>query len=274
VRSHSTPLVAESAPGSGPYMPPLEKLAKISPRRRQLWPVAYVGNKEGRGLEEAALRDLDAALEGGADALVLVNEFKIEGVKETQFSTLAQLEKTLAALRQRHPQAVLGVNWLGDESEPYGYRDGFRLARDYGLKIVWTDFAGVDLIEEQPPLDLHQVQAARPHDVFYCSGIHMKYSTLRDPTKTYEESALQAMGWVCGIIVTGAETGIASDPEVVRRVRAVVGRYPVGVASGVTAANVAQIREGIDFCLVHTGIQEGHKLVASKVKELRAALDG
>jgi predicted TIM-barrel enzyme len=271
--SASSSSSSPSSPTLSPFLHPLDKLARMGPLRRRLWPVSYVGKPGGGPATDDVLADLDAALAGGADALVLINEFKIEGNPKTQFSTLADLEKTLEAARKRHPAAPLGVNWLGDEKDPYGWREGFRLARAFGLAIVWTDFSGVDLIKEAPRADLHEIQAARPRDVFYASGIHMKYSTLLDPEKTIEESALQAMGWVDGIIVTGPKTGVASDPEVVRRARAVIGRYPLGVASGTTAENVGSIREHIDFCLVHTGIQENHRLVASKVKALREALD-
>src|SRR5207249_2137675 len=54
-----------------PFVHPYDKLAKISPRKRQLWPVSYVGRKGGGpGLVDDALRDVEASLEGGADAVV------------------------------------------------------------------------------------------------------------------------------------------------------------------------------------------------------------
>jgi hypothetical protein len=58
----------------------------------------------------------------------------------------------------------------------------------------------------------------------------------------------------------------------VRRARSVLGRYPLGVASGTTAENVGTIKPYIDFCLVHTGIQEDHRIKADKVKALREAI--
>jgi predicted TIM-barrel enzyme len=264
-----------SSSGTTTFVHPYDKLARISAKRRQIWVVAYVA-EEGKGAGSPvpdALADVEASVAGGADAVVFVNEFKIPGNEKTQFSSLATLDATLAAVRARWPKLPLGVNYLGDDAEPYGYKESFRLARAHGLAIVWTDFSGVDLIKEQPPIDLQTIQAARPREVFYASGVHMKYSTPVDPTKTIEESALQAMGWVDGVIVTGPKTGVASDPEMVRRARAVMGRYPLGVASGVTPENVAAIRDGIDFCLVHTGIQRDHRIVASRVEALRAAID-
>lgn len=225
--------------------------------------VAYVNQEGGSPLFEQACQDIDASLEGGADAVVLINEW----------SSLQELESTLEAVRRKYPQAPLGVNYLGDDAEPYGYRDSFRLAREYGLQIVWTDFSGVDLIREKPPVDLHAIEAARPPSVFYCSGVHMKYSTLLNPEKSIEASALQAMGWVDGIIVTGPKTGIAADPTKVRRAREAIGRYPLGIASGVSAENVHEIADSIDFCLVASSLQDPAKrIVREKVTRLRAAL--
>lgn len=244
---------------SAHFIHPYQKLANLSKNRKKLWVVAYVNQVPGAKLLDEALADIDASMEGGADSVVLINEW----------CSLQELEDTLAGVRKRHPNLTLGVNYLGDDKEPYGFRDSFRLARDFGLKIVWTDFSGVDLIQEREPIDLHAIEAERPRDVFYCSGVHMKYSTLRDPSKTIEQSALQAMGWVDGVIVTGLKTGMAADPEIVRRAKAVMGDYPLGVASGVSAENVHTIGEWIDFFLVASSLQDDKKrIVRAKVETL------
>lgn len=257
-----------------PWVHPSQLLAGISPRKRQLWVCSYVGQPvpDGKPID-GTFADCEAAIAGGADAVVLVNEFMLEGVKRTQFSSWEELEATIKAVRARFPDLKLGVNWLGDDADPYGYRGGFRLAREHGLSFVWTDVSGIDLIKEAPPESLHDIAAARPPGVFYASGIHMKYTHLLDPDKTIEESALQAMGWLDGVIVTGPKTGVSSDPELVKRARVVLGTYPLGVASGVTAENVGAIRDYVDFYIVHTGIQEKHRIVTAKVKALREALD-
>ncbi len=228
-----------------------------------LWVVCYVNQLGSSPLVDEALRDLTAAFEGGADGAVLINEW----------CSLSELEHTLSSARKEFPRNTLGVNYLGDDAEPYGYRDSFRLAREHELKIVWTDFSGVDQITEKPDVSLHSIQEQRLEDVFYCSGIHMKYSTLRRKEKTIERSALQAMGWVDGIIVTGPKTGTAVDPDVLIRTRKAVGTYPVGVASGVSAENAHQIRNWADFCLVASSLQDENKrIVKQKVKALKNAL--
>ena len=258
-----------------PWVHPSEILASISPRKKKIFVVSYVGQPVpgGKALD-GTFADCEASIEGGADAVILINENMPEDKKKTQFPPMSELEEAVKECRKKFPDLKLGANWLGDEKDDlYGYKGGFRLAKENNLCLVWTDVSGIDLIKEAPALSLHEIAAARPAGVFYCSGIHMKYTHLLDEKKTIEESALQAMGWLDGIIVTGPKTGKASDPEVVKRTRKVIGSYPLGVASGVTAENVGAIKEHVDFYIVHTGIQEKHRISAAKVKALRQALD-
>lgn len=246
------------------FLHPAAKLRQISDRIKQLWVVAYVNQTGNDPLIEQAFADVEASIAGGADAVVLINEW----------CSLAELEGTVHAVRERYPKLKLGVNYLGDPAEPYGYRESFRLARTYELQIVWTDFSGVDLINERAPVDLHLIQKERPPSVFYGSGVHMKYSTLQDSKKTIEESALQAMGWVDGVIVTGPKTGVACNPETALRARTVIGNYPLGVASGVSPENVHTLRDVLDFFLVASSLQDdGKRIVENKVRRLRQALD-
>lgn len=249
------------------FLHPKDKLQKISSKKRQLWVVAYV-DTSAESLIDGARADIDASFEGGADAVVLINEW----------CSYEQLDQTLAAVRRHYPRASLGVNYLGDPSEPYGFLGSFKIAQIYDLQIVWTDFSGVDRIEEREPIDLHTIEMARQAQngerFFYCSGVHMKYSKLRDPGKAIEQSALQAMGWVDGVILTGAKTGVPCDPENLKKARAVLGNYPLGVASGVSPENVHSIQEWADFYLVASSLQDAKKrIVRARVESLRSALD-
>ncbi len=250
--------------GLGMFIAPNEKLKSLSSRNKPvLWVVCYVNQVGQSPLIDDARRDIDASIEGGADGVVLINEW----------CSLQELESTLQVVRKEYSKIKMGVNYLGDDKEPYGYIDSFRLSREYNLQMVWTDFSGVDQINEKPDVNLHDIQKQRDQNTFYCSGIHMKYSTLRNPKKTIEESALQAMGWVDGVIVTGQKTGVPADPETVKRARSVIGSYPLGVASGVSPRNIHTIREDIDFCLVASSLQDENKrIVKTKVQDLVAQL--
>ncbi len=252
------------------WIHPAEKLSQLKKasglrHRGLLGVVVYVNQRNSsdgpsRGvptqtLVQETLADAEAAFAGGADAAVLIDEW----------ASRAELEACVAAVRERHPDRLLGVNFLGSPEEPYGYQGAFEIAERYGLQWVWTDFSGVDLIEEREEVSLHTIEAARLRHFaqgFYVSGVHMKYSTLKDPAKTIEQSALQAMGFVDGVVVTGLKTGAPTDPEAVRRVKRVVGDYPVGVASGTSPENVgALLGAGAEFFLVASAFQNAEKRV-------------
>lgn len=236
-----------------------DKLTRLSKNSKQLWTVVYVAKKGD--ILSILERDVQASLDGGADAAVL------------ESGDVALLEKAVIHARKRFPDAVLGANHLGDKQDPYGHKATFRLCAEHGLQIAWVDFSGVDLVKELPEISLHAIEAARPRDVFYVSGIHMKYGTLLDPNKSIEQSALQALGWVDGVVVTGPKTGVPSDPDRVRRVREVIGSNPMGVASGVSVENVQSVLKYVDYCLVNSSIADSeHRLITNKVRELRTAM--
>ncbi len=238
-------------------MHPQEQLVSFSKNRKQIWVVGYVNST----LEDS-IKDLEVSFENGADAIVF------EG-KDYQ-----KLDNTLAEIRKRYPKHVLGVNFLGSKSATESYQETFALAKKHKMQIAWTDFSGVDLIKEGPVPNLQQIESQKPSGVFYVSGIHMKYSTPQDPTKSIQKSALQAMGWVDGIIVTGPKTGVPTDPTTARNARSVIGNYPLGAASGVSAENVKTILPYIDFALVNTSISdENHRIIGEKVKALRQAMN-
>jgi hypothetical protein len=238
------------------YVRPRAKLARLGSPGPLLWIVAYVN----AGLREC-FTDLENAFDNGADAVVF----------ETRDA--AMMDEFLVEIRARYPARILGVDVLGSASNRYNHRETFALARKHRLQIAWTPFSGVDLIEEAEAVNLHDIERETTPDIFYISGIHMKYSTLLDVHKAIEKSALQALGWVDGLIVTGARTGAPADVEKVKRVRTVVHDYPLGLASGVSANNIRTFLPYIDYVLVHTSIADAnHRILPEQVRALRRAM--
>jgi hypothetical protein len=243
--------------GFAEFMHPRKMFEKLSSHSKQIWVVGYTN-----GTLEDAIKDLETSFANGADAIVYEgHDYK-------------KMDQYLTEIRKRFPKAVLGVNFLGGDDNLNTYKETFELAKKHHCQIAWTDFSGVDLIKEAPEVSLNSIAAAKPADVFYVSGIHMKYSTLIDANKPIEQSALQAMGWVDGIVITGPATGQATDPDKARRVRDVIGQYPMGAASGVSAENVKTILPYIDYALVNTSISDkDHRIIGEKVRALRTAMD-
>lgn len=239
--------------GTGVDVNPRVEIEKLSKNKKQIWVVGYTN-----GTVEDALRDLETTFENGGDAIVY------EG------GDYRKLDQVLTEVRKKYPTKVIGVNYLGAY---VSYIETFELAKKHNCQIAWTDYSGVDLITEAPEMSLHDIDARKPAGVFYVSGIHMKYLTLRDPNKSIEKSARQAMGWMDGITITGPGTGQATNPEKARRTRAVIGDHPMGAASGVSPENVASLIPYIDYMLVNTSIADSNRrIVPEKLKALRDAI--
>ncbi|MFN8944340.1 MAG: hypothetical protein ACK5WZ_06920 [Pseudobdellovibrionaceae bacterium] len=229
----------------------------LSHSKKQLWVVGYMNST----LEES-IQDLEVSFQNGADAIVF------EG------KDFEKIDGFLTEIRKRYPTRVLGINFLGTEPETESYLQTFALAEKHKLQIAWTDFSGVDLIQEASVPNLQAIESKKPAHVFYVSGIQMKYSTPVDPNKSIQKSALQAMGWVDGVIVTGPKTGVPTDPTTARDARSVMGTYPLGAASGVSAENVHLLLPYIDFALVNSSIaDENRRIIGEKVRALRIAMD-
>ncbi len=234
-----------------------DKLKTIATNQKSLWVVVDLAEE----IKET-IKDADAALGNGADGVIF------EG------RDYARSDKALGELRKHYPKAVLGMNLLGPDKNLHTYKETFDLVKKHNLQIAWTDFSGVDLIKEAREVSLHDIQSKKPANAFYISGIHMKYSTLLDSQKPIELSALQSMGWVDGIVITGPRTGVPTDPDRARRVRKTIGDYPMGAASGVSPENVKSIIENVDFVIVNTSVSNGkRRIVGEKVRALRKAMD-
>lgn len=231
------------------------KLKHISQFNKQIWPVIYVKRDN---TYKNLTHDLEIVSKTNCDACVLEMNTTPEILDDAvRFATL------------EFPNLKIGVNYLGGPLDPYGYIHGFQIAQKHNLPIVWTDFSGVDLIEEHPEVSLHSIESLRYQNAFYCSGIHMKYGTLKNTNKSIEQSALQAMGWVDGIIMTGKKTGDPTDTQKVKNVRELIGNYPLGIASGLSSENALELLPWIDFALVNSSIADKeHHLIYEKVKSL------
>lgn len=235
------------------FVTPKERFTKMFGTEKQIWVVGYANSTI-----EDAYKDLEESFNNGANAIVY------------ESNDYEKLDSFLTAVRKKYPEKIIGVNFLGSDENLMTYKETFRLAKKHQLQIAWTDFSAVDLIREAPETSLHAIESQKPENTFYVSGIHMKYSTLIDSKKPIEKSALQAMGWVDGLIITGPKTGVATDHVKAQRVRRVIGDYPLGAASGVDENNIKLLAPHIDFIFVNTSISDkNHRIIGAKVKALR-----
>lgn len=259
------------------------RLEAISKKKVQLWVVVHVrahktlkgdGSVDEARLVEDALANADAVVDGGGDMIVLINS-RCE---------LALYERVIAAVRTKHPRFPLGLSALS--YGPSNLTEGFRLAKKFSAQMVWTEVAPGEAFEYEeddgryvpgvttPPELAYQAQQAQP-SVFHSSGVHMKYTRSTDG-KSFEDSLRSALGRVDGINITGPKTAVLAEVEHVQKARRVVGRYPMGLASGVSVENISSVIPFIDYAIVGTSLKDPAnplRTSTGRVRALRVKMD-
>ena len=240
------------------------KLEAISPHAVQLWVVVHIrahkhvnpdGSVDEARLIHGALRDCDSVVQGGADAIVLINSR----------AELPVYERVITAIRERYPDFPIVVSALS--YGPDNLTEGLRLAKAYSAQGVWTEVVPGEPFEYEDDdgtykkaettgrdfalLEHRKVKA----DAMHVSGVHMKYTRPLNGLD-FVASMGAALGSVDGINVTGPKTGVRADVERIEKAREAAKGYPVGLASGVSLENVGPVLPFIDYAIVGTSLKE------------------
>lgn len=274
------PAPAAAASPSGPISAEAarQKLKAISQNEKQLWVVVHIrANKTQKAdgsVDEAklfadALANADAVVQGGGDMIVLINSR----------TEMPLYERVIAAVREKYPEFPLGISAL--DYGPKNLTEGFRLAQQFKAQMVWCETVPDERMEfeeddgrytpaEVIPLDLAiQTQHARRPEAIHAAGVHMKYTRPLDG-KTFEQAMSAALGKVDAINITGPKTAVLADLERVRTARRIAGSYPMGLASGVSVENIAEVVDLIDYAIVGTSLKMDQDPLRTDVSKVRA----
>jgi len=189
------------------------------------------------------------------------------------------------AVRARYPDFPLAISAL--DYGPNNLSEGFRLAKKFNAQIVWCEVAPGEPFEYEADdgkyvkgttternFALKLQKDTRPA-AMHVAGVHMKYTRpLND--LSLSDAVKQALGSIDGINVTGPKTGVRADLERIKKAHQAAAGYPLGLASGVSAENIAPVLPFIDYAIVGTSLKEDHdKLRTSreKVWRLRALIN-
>lgn len=222
---------------------------------------------------EAALRDLNALEEGGADAAI------VENLQDAPFAKLAPRE-TLAVMTiivhevMREARIPIGVNVLRNDGIA-----SVSIAAATGASFVRVNvFCGVAFTDqgliEGDARALLELRERLTCEVKILADVHVKHAA--HPT-TIEEAALDAArNHPDGLIVSGIGTGKRTPPENLQAVKQVAS-LPVFVGSGVRIDNLATYHEADGF-IVGTSLKEGGRVDApvdpKRVRALAEAIAG
>lgn len=224
--------------------------------------------QEGADLDAvraAALADVRALEEGGADAVLLENwQDQSPGpfVAPDTVAALAVVARGVVAAAS----LPVGLNVL-----PNDYRAGLAVAAVSGARFVWldvfsdavrTDYSYSDVPPFEVRVDRADVRAWRARlgleeRVALLASVHPKHYTLLEPSLPLVESAHLALReGADAVVLTGVATGSAPDPAQVARLKAAL---PPGatliVGSGLAPENAHALLAASDGAIVGSSLR-------------------
>lgn len=205
---------------------------------------------------ELALADLAALEAGGAQAVLLENNYDVPHARTLSSGAAADFLSLARELRAR-TKLPLGVCCLWND-----WKSALRVAKEAGCQFVrapvFVDRVrthyGFDIAED-PAEILRYRREIGAENVLLFADVRVKHC-VHLLTGNAASSALQAKAaGADAVIVTGKWTGDAPVSDDLAAVRAAVGDFPVLVGSGADATNAASMLASADALIVGTSLK-------------------
>lgn len=172
---------------------------------------------------------------------------------ENYFGSKSDCEIVLDWLQREHPDAVYGINILGD------YRAAFHLAAKYGAKFIQIDSVSGHLLPSEDKRFAESLRKARQIcDVVLLGGVRFKYQPVLSG-RTLEEDMKIGMERCDCIVCTGEGTGKATPMGKVLEFKSLSGEFPVIVGAGVTIDTVEETFAVADGAIVGSWLKDNHR---------------
>lgn len=172
---------------------------------------------------------------------------------ENYFGSTEDCEDILAWMQKEHPDAIYGVNILGD------YSKAFHLAKEYGASFIQIDSVCGHLQPKDDEEYAEQLsQLRKDSDVVLLGGVRFKYQPVLSGRSQEEDLKLGAER--CDAIVcTGGGTGQPTPFDKVREFKSVLNDLPVIVGAGVTIDTICETFRMADGAIVGSWFKEMHR---------------
>ena len=235
----------------------------------------FAGNLEQ--IREGILRDADVLAEGGVHGLMMENFGDVPFYPDRVPAHVIAQMTALACEVRRRVDLPLGINVLRNDGRGAGRGACVRRelhSSERALRGRVADqglIQGIahDLLRERAMLGAKDVKIFADVDVKHSAALAAR--ALNDEVDDLIERALAD-----AIVVSGAGTGKATDPEKSRAVKRVAAQTPVFIGSGVTPATIDDFMDSADGFIVGTSLKvDGspmNPVELSRVKALIARL--
>lgn len=181
-----------------------------------------------------------------------------------------RLLEALNRAAERFPDRRFGVNFIKRPAHVALALLARTFGKDLPNSAIWADTAGIEAVRGQEYAELlTRARSDYEWDGTVFSGIAFKHQTPVERSQ-WPEIARQGARLLGLPTTSGAGTGQAASLERVRTFAQHLDGTPLGLASGVTAENIAQFRPYVSHVLVATGINTNGRVDPAK---LAAVLD-
>jgi len=179
-------------------------------------------------------------------------QYGIHPLVENYFGSEDDCEEILNWLHKEHPDAIYGVNILGDH--PYS----FELANKYGAKFIQIDsVCGHEEPKEDEILANELCEYRRKSNAVVLGGVRFKYYPVNSGRPLAEDLRL-GMQRCDAIVCTGSATGKETPLDKVHDFRNKIGEFPIIVGAGVTLNNAQKMMNVADGAIIGSWFKYGH----------------
>lgn len=227
------------------------KFRELFGKRKPVIGMLHLKGDGARDMLRRAQEEARIYLECGVEALLV----------ENYFGSTADCETVLRWLRDELPDAIYGVNILGD------FPSAFRLSDKYGAKFIQIDSVCGHLPPDKDAAYAKRLdEYRRDSGAVLLGGVRFKYQPVRSG-RTLEEDLQLGERRCDAIVVTGAGTGIPTPAGKVAEFREVLGDFPLVIGAGVTQATVQDTFSAGDGAIVGSWFKQGHRDTGDVARE-------
>lgn len=217
------------------------------------------GYPDSKGIEHAiqhAVADLRALEDGGADGVLIENEYDRPHRITAAPETIAAMTRITRAVVQESETAVVGCEILLNDPKA-----SLAVARMAGARFIRTDYF-VDKMtrheygefEIDPDALLAYRSFIGAEGVLILADIQVKYATMIKPRSLEESAKLACDKGADALIITGDASG---DAPTVEHLRDAAGTgVPVLIGSGLKPGNARTLLEECDGAIVGTSLMQ------------------
>ncbi|MES9955427.1 MAG: BtpA/SgcQ family protein [Sedimenticola sp.] len=230
-------------------------------------------------VQERALRDAQTLAEGGVDALIIENFGDVPFYPGRVPQHVVAHMTSIAALVRRHVELPLGINCLRNDG-----LSALAIAHAVGAEFIRVNVLTGARVADQGIIQGIAHDLMRERDLLRARSIHVmadvdvKHSSALGEARPLTEDVMDLVrrGMADGVVVSGGGTGLPTDIDQVREVKAVVGDVPVFVGSGVNEETAGAFARAADGMIVGTSIKRdgvaSNPVELARVQSLMAAV--